>query len=130
MRAQLNLFTNQDPSTVVAFWPVSDEAQGTEGTPMSISREKAPLEETPPAGLSAPRLTTTHGVLYQADCLDFLGALRSGGGSTFQEAQRLGRYWIGSEIGHCDAIEQRFRDFAPTTLGRKPPREVLAVLSE
>jgi site-specific DNA-methyltransferase (adenine-specific) len=53
-----------------------------------------------------------------------------GGGSTFQEAQRLGRYWIGSEIGHCDAIEQRFRDFAPTTLGRKPPREVLAVLSE
>jgi site-specific DNA-methyltransferase (adenine-specific) len=322
MRAQLNLFTNQDPSTVVAFWPVSDEAQGTEGTPMSISREKAPLEETPPAGLSAPRLTTTHGVLYQADCLELLGALRSesvstvfadppfnlqkeyrngfqdqwrdedylswafrwideccrvlvpggaffiyvlprlafhfaahldgplefrhwialsmkgtfprgqklypahysllyftkgkprifnrvrvpipscrhcggdlkdygghrkylnpeglnltdfwedtspnrhrnsksrpgvnelkpmipsraieissgpgdivldpfgGGGSTFQEAQRLGRYWIGSEIGHCDAIEQRFRDFAPTTLGRKPPREVLAVLSE
>src|SRR5436305_10075316 len=48
-----------------------------------------------------------------------------GGGSTFQEAQRLGRYWIGSDIGHCDAIEQRFRTFAPTTMGRRPPRKVL-----
>lgn len=51
-----------------------------------------------------------------------------GGGSTFQEAQRLGRYWIGSEIGHCDAIEQRFRTFAPTTIGRKPPKKLLSVL--
>lgn len=51
-----------------------------------------------------------------------------GGGSTFQEAQRLGRYWIGSEIGHCDAIEQRFEAFAPTTLGRKPPQKVRSVL--
>jgi site-specific DNA-methyltransferase (adenine-specific) len=319
MNAQLNLFTNQDPSRVVASWPASD---GTEGNLMSIRRQKAPLEEIPSAGLSAPRLTTTHGVLYQADCLELLGALRSesvstvfadppfnlqkeykngfqdqwrdedylswafrwideccrvlvpggalfiyvlprlafhfaahldgpmefrhwialsmkgtfprgqklypahysllyftkgkprifnhvrvpipscrhcggdlkdygghrkylnpeglnltdfwedtspnrhrssksrpgvnelkpmipsraieissgpgdivldpfgGGGSTFQEAQRLGRYWIGSEIGHCDAIEQRLRDFAPTTLGRKPPREVLGLLSE
>jgi site-specific DNA-methyltransferase (adenine-specific) len=52
-----------------------------------------------------------------------------GGGSTFQEAQRLGRYWIGSEIGHCDAIEQRFRSFAPTTMGRKPPRKVSLAIS-
>jgi site-specific DNA-methyltransferase (adenine-specific) len=50
-----------------------------------------------------------------------------GGGSTFQEAQRLGRYWIGSEIGHCDAIEQRFRSFAPTTLGRRPPKKLSSV---
>jgi len=326
MNAQLDLFTNQSLSRVVAFWPASDEAQGlsqdTEGNPMSIRRQKAPLEEIPRAGLSSPCLTTTHGILYQADCMELLGAVRSesistvfadppfnlqkeyrngfqdqwrdadylswaflwideccrvlvpggalfiyvlprlafhfaahldgplefrhwialsmkgtfprgqklypahysllyftkgkprifnrvrvpipscrhcggdlkdygghrkylnpeglnltdfwedtspnrhrnsksrpgvnelkpmipsraieissgpgdvvldpfgGGGSTFQEAQRLGRYWIGSEIGHCDAIEQRFRDFAPTTLGRKPPREVFAVLSE
>lgn len=52
-----------------------------------------------------------------------------GGGSTFQEAQRLDRYWIGSEIGDCSAIEQRFRSFAPTTLGRKPNRKVLSVLA-
>ena len=51
-----------------------------------------------------------------------------GGGSTYQEAQRLGRYWIGSELGHCDAIEQRFRTFAPTTIGRKPPRKVVSAL--
>jgi len=53
-----------------------------------------------------------------------------GGGSTYQEAQRLGRYWIGSEIGSCSAVEQRFREFAPTTLDRTPPLKVLSVLSE
>lgn len=52
-----------------------------------------------------------------------------GGGSTFQEAQRIGRYWIGSEIGDCSAIEERFRTFAPTTLGRKPNRKLLSVLT-
>lgn len=30
-----------------------------------------------------------------------------GGGSTFQEAERLNRYWIGSEIGDCSVIENR-----------------------
>lgn len=53
-----------------------------------------------------------------------------GGGSTFQEAQRLGRYWIGSEIGHCDAIEQRLCTFAPTTIGRKPPQKVVSVIAK
>src|SRR5436305_5617386 len=52
-----------------------------------------------------------------------------GGGSTFQEAQRLGRYWIGSAIGQCVAIEQRFRSFAPTTLGRNPPKKLFSVFS-
>lgn len=51
-----------------------------------------------------------------------------GGGSTFQEAQSLGRYWLGSEIGHCDAIEHRFREFASLSLHRKPPREVLSLI--
>jgi site-specific DNA-methyltransferase (adenine-specific) len=51
-----------------------------------------------------------------------------GGGSTYQEAQRLGRYWIGSEVGDCAAIEGRLRSFAPTTLGRRPPRKLLDVL--
>ncbi len=51
-----------------------------------------------------------------------------GGGSTYQEAQRLGRYWLGSEVGDCEPIENRFRDFAPLTLNRKPPPDLLAVL--
>lgn len=51
-----------------------------------------------------------------------------GGGSTFQEAQRMGRLWLGSEIGDCAAIEERFRSFAPITLGRHPPRKVLEAL--
>lgn len=51
-----------------------------------------------------------------------------GGGTTFQEAQKLGRYWIGSEIGDCAAIERRIRDFDPLSLGRTPPRAVLDLL--
>lgn len=51
-----------------------------------------------------------------------------GGGSTFQEAERLGRLWLGCEIGDCTPIERRFEDFAPLTLNRRPPRELLQVL--
>lgn len=51
-----------------------------------------------------------------------------GGGSTFQEAQRLGRYWLGSELGDCGAIEDRFDTFAPTTRRQRAPRAVLDVL--
>lgn len=32
-----------------------------------------------------------------------------GGGSTYEAAERLGRYWIGSEISTAAAIRQRFR---------------------
>jgi site-specific DNA-methyltransferase (adenine-specific) len=32
-----------------------------------------------------------------------------GGGSTYEAAQRLGRYWIGSEINDCLPIIERFR---------------------
>jgi len=50
MNAQLDLFTDKNLSRVVAFLPASNEAQGlsrgTEGNPMSIRRQKAPLEET------------------------------------------------------------------------------------
>lgn len=52
-----------------------------------------------------------------------------GGGSTFEAAQGLGRLWLGSEIGDCAAIEERFRSFAPITIGRKPPQAVLDVLT-
>jgi site-specific DNA-methyltransferase (adenine-specific) len=53
-----------------------------------------------------------------------------GGGSTYQEAQHLGRHWIGSELGDCCAIESRFRSCAPMTIGRQPPAEVLSILAE
>lgn len=52
-----------------------------------------------------------------------------GGGSTYQEAQRLGRLWVGSEIGDCAAIEERFRAFAPTTLDREPPEQLLRIFA-
>lgn len=51
-----------------------------------------------------------------------------GGGSTFQEAERLGRYWIGSEIGDCGAIERRMWSFASLSVGLDPPKEVLEAL--
>jgi site-specific DNA-methyltransferase (adenine-specific) len=50
-----------------------------------------------------------------------------GGGSTYQEAERLGRYWIGSEVGDCAAIESRFLRFSPLTVGLEHPREVCGV---
>jgi site-specific DNA-methyltransferase (adenine-specific) len=52
-----------------------------------------------------------------------------GGGSTYQEAQRTERFWLGSELGDCTAIENRFRSFAPTTLGRQPPARLLSLVS-
>lgn len=53
-----------------------------------------------------------------------------GGGSTYQEAQRLGRLWLGCEIGDCTPIEWRFEEFAPLTLHRKPPRDILSILRD
>lgn len=52
-----------------------------------------------------------------------------GGGSTYQEAERLGRYWIGCEIGDCGAIERRMRDFSSLSLGAEPPQSLLQALS-
>jgi site-specific DNA-methyltransferase (adenine-specific) len=36
-----------------------------------------------------------------------------GGGSTFEAAQTLGRYWIGAEIVDCDLIRDRFKRNLP-----------------
>lgn len=53
-----------------------------------------------------------------------------GGGSTFQEAQRLGRLWIGSEIGDCAPIEERLRSLDAAALGKRPPELLLDVLNQ
>jgi site-specific DNA-methyltransferase (adenine-specific) len=48
-----------------------------------------------------------------------------GGGSTFEAAQLLGRYWIGSEIVDCDLIRDRFERNLPAA----DPGASLPVLS-
>lgn len=45
-----------------------------------------------------------------------------GGGSTFQEAETLGRYWLGSEIGDCAAIEERLHQLPSASVGEQPPQ--------
>lgn len=52
-----------------------------------------------------------------------------GGGSTFQEAERLGRFWIGCEVGNCDPIENRLRSFASLSVGVEPPLKVMEAIS-
>jgi site-specific DNA-methyltransferase (adenine-specific) len=51
-----------------------------------------------------------------------------GGGSTYQEAQRLDRFWLGIEIGDCQAIESRFMSFDPLTIGLDPPKAVTSII--
>lgn len=51
-----------------------------------------------------------------------------GGGSTYQEAQQLGRLWLGCEVGDCAPIENRFEEFAPLTMHRMPPAKLLGAL--
>src|SRR5262245_45333020 len=85
MDSQLDLFANRIPPPVVAFCSSTSEAADLSGkqdlidesSPTGMSREQAPREEVEFPGLSIPRLTTTHGALFQADCLEFLSAIRS-----------------------------------------------------
>lgn len=53
-----------------------------------------------------------------------------GGGSTYQEAERLNRCWIGSEIGDCSIIEDRLREFTPMSVGLEPRDEILDVFED
>src|SRR5437763_2660444 len=78
MNPQLDLFTRELPNRVVPSLPVSGElSRATGGDAMKTKREETSREEAPSSGLSDPCLTTTHGILYQADCLDLLAAIRS-----------------------------------------------------
>lgn len=51
-----------------------------------------------------------------------------GGGSSYEAAQTLKRYWIGSEITACEPIAQRLAERFPKALGQWPPKKLLAVL--
>lgn len=51
-----------------------------------------------------------------------------GGGSTFQEAEKLDRYWIGSEIGDCAAIEMRLAGLALDPASAEIPGPLQEVL--
>jgi site-specific DNA-methyltransferase (adenine-specific) len=50
-----------------------------------------------------------------------------GGGSSYEAAQGLGRYWIGSEITNCQPIAARLTDRFPRSEHRDPPKKLLAV---
>ncbi len=50
-----------------------------------------------------------------------------GGGSTYVEAERLKRYWIGTEITDCTPIINRFRDNFHNEIGKSPPAKILSV---
>ena len=53
-----------------------------------------------------------------------------GGGSTFEAAQRLGRYWLGTEIARCEPIEERFRRNLPLVETSTPPQFLFPVFRE
>ena len=53
-----------------------------------------------------------------------------GGGSTFQEAQKFERFWIGSEIGIITAIEERMNANYPLFKSKEIPEEILIIFSK
>ena len=53
----------------------------------------------------------------------------AGGGSSFEAAQKLQRYWIGTEIVDCDLIRKRFERNLPGVERSSPPRELSRAFS-
>lgn len=45
-----------------------------------------------------------------------------GGGSSFEAAEKLGRYWLGTEITDCDHIRKRMEHHFHGSVGKKPKR--------
>ncbi|HEY3053175.1 MAG TPA: DNA methyltransferase, partial [Thermoanaerobaculia bacterium] len=50
-----------------------------------------------------------------------------GGGSSYEAARSLGRYWIGSELADCRHIADRLNDRFPTHAGKMPPKDILSI---
>jgi site-specific DNA-methyltransferase (adenine-specific) len=50
-----------------------------------------------------------------------------GGGSSFEAAQSLKRYWIGSEITDCAPIAGRLADRFPSDVGHEPPKKLRSI---
>lgn len=50
-----------------------------------------------------------------------------GGGSSFEAATELHRFWIGSEITDCDHIVERLADRFPDEIDKMPPKEVFSI---
>jgi site-specific DNA-methyltransferase (adenine-specific) len=50
-----------------------------------------------------------------------------GGGSSYEAASSLHRYWIGSELTDCQHIVDRLTDRFPDEAGRMPPKDVFSV---
>jgi site-specific DNA-methyltransferase (adenine-specific) len=50
-----------------------------------------------------------------------------GGGSTYLEAERLKRYWIGTEITDCSPMINRFKENFPNEVGKPPAMKILSV---
>ncbi len=50
-----------------------------------------------------------------------------GGGSTYQAAQSLHRYWLGTEITECAPIVQRLQEHCPGQVGLPPAAMLLSV---
>lgn len=50
-----------------------------------------------------------------------------GGGSSYEAAQTLGRYWLGAEITTCEPIATRLRERFPEKTDRQPHSDLLSV---
>jgi site-specific DNA-methyltransferase (adenine-specific) len=50
-----------------------------------------------------------------------------GGGSTYQAAESLHRYWLGTEITECTPIVERMQEHFPNQVGRIPAATLLSV---
>jgi site-specific DNA-methyltransferase (adenine-specific) len=50
-----------------------------------------------------------------------------GGGSSYEAAGALQRYWIGSELTDCKHIALRLDERFPTHAGKMPPKEILSI---
>ena len=50
-----------------------------------------------------------------------------GGGSSYEAAEQLDRYWIGCEINTTEAIVARFKDRFPGLSDTAPPSRLLSV---